>query len=174
MLLASPAGMTKASRAYAVDVDSLADRPHDLEDAIASANNGLDVARPYGFVVELHAERPNMAGDEIMWHFRIEPHCHGELRMADDKACSRREQIQQVVLPRGQLYQADTPAHPAIQGIDLEIANRQGGHSKIAEATVASQRDQYRAKLTTRMTDPSCRSAMRHIRRATRAQRESG
>lgn len=70
-----------------------------------------------------------MAGDEIVVHFRIEPHRHSELRMADDIACSRREQIQQVVLPRGQLYRAGTTAHPAIEGIDLEIANRQGGHS---------------------------------------------
>ena len=129
MLLTSAAGMTKASRGYAVDVDSLADRSHDHDDAIASADNGLDVARPHGFIVEFHAERPNMAGDEIVAHFRIESHRHGELRMADDIACSRREQIQQVVLPRGQLYRAGTTAHPAIQGINLQIANRQGGHS---------------------------------------------
>ena len=147
MLLASSAGMTKASRAYTVDVDSLADRSHDLEDAIASANNGLDVTRPHGFIVEFHAERPNMAGDEIVVHFRIEPHRRGELRMTDDISCSRREEIQQVVLPRGQLYRAGTPAHPAIQSINLEIANRQGGHSYIAGTTVASQRDQYRAKI---------------------------
>ena len=70
-----------------------------------------------------------MAGNEIVAHFRIEPHRDGELRMAHDIACSRCEQIQQVVLARGQLYPADTTTHPSIQGINLEIANRQGGHS---------------------------------------------
>ncbi len=114
MVLASATGMTKASRGYAVEVDSLADRSHGREDAIASADNGLDVTRPLGLIVEFRAERPNMAGDEIVAHFRIESHRHGELGMADDIACSRCEQIEQVVLPRGQLYEADTTAHPAI------------------------------------------------------------
>lgn len=145
MVLPSAARMTKASRGCAGEIDSLADRSRGHEDAVARADNGLDVTRPHGFIVEFHAQGPNMAGDEIVAHFRIEPHRHGELRMADHLACSRCEQIQQVVLARGQLDQAGTTPHPVVQSINLEIADRQGGHSQIVGATVASQRDQYRA-----------------------------
>ena len=69
-------GMTKASRGSAVEVDPLADRAHDHEEAIAPADNGLDVARPQGFIVELRAERPNMAGDEVVAQFGLDGTLH--------------------------------------------------------------------------------------------------
>jgi hypothetical protein len=125
------------------------------EQAVADAEDGLDVAGAMSIVAELPAQATEVSRERVVSDLGVGPaQCVGDLAIADNRAGPSGEGIQEDVLARRKRYLARALANASVQSIKFKIGDPKGSHAAITPNSIARQRDQHRLGRTCSHDEP--------------------
>jgi len=115
------------------------------EQAVADAEDGLDVAGSASIVAELPAQATEVSSEGVGSDLGVgPPQCVGDLAITDNGPGPSGEGIQEDVLARRKPYLALALTDAPVESIEFKIGDPKGSHAAATPNSVARQRDQHR------------------------------